>query len=79
MDNTTNERERKKLQDNLDKLSEVIEVLSIEKKGMEDDMSLVHIYFKELGVVQYSRDQLYSIIDVIGEKKKCGFKKEKIA
>ena len=34
--------------------------------SMKKDMSLVHIYFKELGIVKYSRDELFSIIDVIG-------------
>ncbi len=27
--------------------------------------SLVHIYFKELGIMKYSRDELYTLIDVI--------------
>jgi amiloride-sensitive sodium channel len=31
--------------------------------------SLVHIYFKELGIVKYSRDELYGIMDVIAA---CG-------
>ena len=29
--------------------------------------SVVHIYFKELGIVKYSKDQLYGALDVIGE------------
>ena len=29
--------------------------------------SVVHFYFKERGIVQYSREQLYSIMDVIGK------------
>ena len=29
--------------------------------------SLTHIYFKELGIVHYSRDELYGIMDVIGK------------
>ena len=28
--------------------------------------SMVHIYFKELGIVKYSRDELYGTMDVIG-------------
>ncbi|TRY68216.1 hypothetical protein TCAL_16470 [Tigriopus californicus] len=32
---------------------------------MLEDITLVHIYFKELGIVKYSRDQLYSVMDVI--------------
>ena len=31
-----------------------------------DSASIVHFYFKEHGIVQYSREQLYSIMDVIG-------------
>ena len=31
------------------------------------DMSMVHFYFKELGVVKYSRDELYGAMDVIGK------------
>ena len=30
--------------------------------------SIVHIYFKELGIVKYSKDQLYGALDVIGEE-----------
>ena len=30
--------------------------------------SVVHIYFKELGVVKYSRDELFGLIDVIGDQ-----------
>ena len=29
--------------------------------------SLVHIYFKELGIVKYQKDQLYGPLDVIGK------------
>ena len=31
-----------------------------------DSASIVHFYFKERGIVQYSREQLYTIMDVIG-------------
>ena len=34
-----------------------------------DTSSIVHIYFKELGVVKYSKDQLYGALDVIGKLK----------
>ena len=30
-------------------------------------MSLVHIYFKEDTVVQFGKEQLYSLLDIIGE------------
>ena len=33
-----------------------------------DSSSVVHIYFKELGIVKYSKDQLYGALDVIGEE-----------
>lgn len=39
------------------------------KKTIEDiksHASLVHIYFKQLGMVKYVRDELYGIMDVIG-------------
>ena len=29
--------------------------------------SLVHVYFKNLGVTQYSRDQLYTWSDIVGK------------
>ena len=41
-------------------------VLELET-SMKNSMSLVHIYFKELGIVKYSREELYSIMDVIGK------------
>ena len=33
---------------------------------LQMNSSLVHIYFKELGVVKYSRDELFGLIDVVG-------------
>ena len=45
----------------------IIDTLQLEKVEMMKDMSLVHIYFKESEVIQYSRDQLYSIVDFIGK------------
>ena len=35
-------------------------------EGLKTNISLVHIYFKELGIVKYRRDELYNIMDVIG-------------
>jgi len=29
------------------------------------DLAVIHVHFKELGVVQYTRDELYSVIDFI--------------
>ena len=36
------------------------------KQSVIDTSSIVHFYFKERGIVQYSREQLYTIMDVIG-------------
>ena len=32
----------------------------------QENFGVVHFYFKELGLVKYSRDELYGIMDVIG-------------
>ena len=29
---------------------------------------LMHIHFKELGLTKYSRDEIYSMVDAIGEE-----------
>lgn len=34
-----------------------------------DHGSLVHIYFKELGYVKYTTDELFGVVDLIGEPK----------
>ena len=41
----------------------------LENLGVDilESASVVHFYFKERGIVQYSREQLYSIMDVIGK------------
>ncbi len=31
------------------------------------DAVLLHVYFKQLGVVEYVRDELYSVVDFIGK------------
>lgn len=36
-------------------------------EDIETTGSIVHVYFKELGIVKYSRDQVYSAMDVIGK------------
>ena len=66
MNATPNSKPQKKYAGIMAGLTALIDVNEREKAAMESDMSLVHIYFKELGIVQYSRDQLYSIMDVIG-------------
>ncbi len=39
-------------------------------KSYKMDTTLVHIFFKDLGVVKYSREELYGIMDVIGRSVK---------
>ena len=41
------------------------------KKDVLDKGTLMHIYFKELGVVKYQRDELYGAMDVIGKSRFC--------
>ena len=41
------------------------------KKDVLSKGTLMHIYFKELGVVKYQRDELYGAMDVIGESRFC--------
>ena len=41
--------------------------LNKQKEQLRSNLSLVHIYFKELGVVKYERDERYSVMDVIDE------------
>ena len=44
-------------------LAEILDQLS----AVRNEMSLVHIYFKELGIVKFSREELFSVIDAIGK------------
>ena len=37
------------------------------EEGIEQNMSVVHFYFKEPGIIHYSRDELYGIMDLVGE------------
>ncbi len=41
------------------------ELYKMESEVLEN-VALFHVYFKELGMVQYLRDELYSVIDFIG-------------
>ena len=47
----------------------IIETFQIEMEEMTEDMSLVHIYFRESAIVQYSRDEFHTLIDLIGKLK----------
>ncbi len=31
-----------------------------------EEIAVLHVYFKQLGIIQYIRDELYSIVDFIG-------------
>ncbi len=37
--------------------------------GAVEDMAIIHVYYRELGIVQYVRDELYSIVDFIGGRR----------
>ncbi len=37
-------------------------------KNIIEDTALIHVYFKQLGIVNYTRDELYSAIDFIGKQ-----------
>ena len=56
-----------RLNHEISSLEDLIPKLQREKEKLMEDLSLVHIYFREAGIVQYSRDQYYSLIDVIGK------------
>ena len=49
---TTSESKAKKLNETID--------------DIEQYSSVVHFYFKQTGIVQYSRDELYGIMDLVG-------------
>ncbi len=42
------------------------ENLDILSRQIMHNMTVVRVYFKELGIVKYSRDELYGIADAIG-------------
>ncbi len=44
-------------------------VLRSKLDEIKANSTFVHIYFKELGIIKYTRDQLYGTMDVIGEGK----------
>ena len=35
-------------------------------REMANGLSLVHIYFKDVGVMKYTRDESYGVMDLIG-------------
>ena len=38
-----------------------------EVKHLTEDLSIINVYFKDLGIVKYSKDENYGLMDVIGE------------
>ncbi len=50
-----------------EKLAELEHSRFLLTSGAADDMVIIHVYYKELGVVQYQRDELYSFVDFIGK------------
>ena len=50
-------------------VTNVKKVVALKKKRQQiiDKSSVVHFYFKEPGIVKYSREELYGTMDVIGK------------
>ncbi len=42
------------------------EKLDILSRQIMHNMTVIRVYFRELGIVKYSRDELYGIADAIG-------------
>ena len=40
-----------------------------EKRTLADGLSLIHVYFKELEVVKYSKEENYGLMELIGKIK----------
>ena len=40
-------------------------------KDAQDQASLIHVYFKELGIIKYKKDELYGTKDLVGRLRKC--------
>ncbi len=51
---------------------EVYADLEDQKNNAAEDMAIIHVYYKELGIIQYSRDELYSFTDFIGMRQGLG-------
>ena len=66
----------KKLFDDIEKLKKngtrkaeaKAKILQKRFSQIEANSTLVHIFFKELGIIKYERDELYSVMDMIGEQ-----------
>ena len=56
-----------KLKKKLERQTESVKLLEDFFSSVHKTSSLVHIYYKQLGMVKYNRDELYGIMDVIGE------------
>ena len=44
-----------------------------ELKAQLEDGTLLHVHFKQLGITKYSRQELYGIMDLIGEGPNCSW------
>ena len=48
-----------------EKLTEAEEELKFREEDAIHDVAYLHVYFKQLGIMQYTRDELYSVVDFI--------------
>ena len=58
----------RQINETMDKIWEAEGELAERDSHAVYDLAAVHVYFKELGIVKYNRDELYRAIDVIGKK-----------
>ena len=58
-----------KLDEKIENSTNAKKVAALKKKRQQiiDKSSVVHFYFKEPGIVKYSREELYGTMDVIGK------------
>ena len=50
------------------KLNDTLNSIQSLEKSATDDLVLLHVYFKDLGLIKFSREERYSFIDVLGEE-----------
>ena len=48
------------------RIQQSIDNIRAKREYLYNSSSVVHIFFKELGVVKYTRDEIYSVMDLIG-------------
>lgn len=59
---------RNKINNKTSKPEELIMKVTENYQAIRNSYSLIHIYFKDLGGVKYSREELYGIMDLIGKR-----------